>query len=283
MKGYLSETYKSLNDGDYISIQLKSNNIMYQKLPWEVMYQGSEYGFLAASSKVAISRVINDSSYKHLIPLDLPIKILLVFSEPRDVSAMGLDKEKRMIYQELEYYEKNGTVQIDLLNDPTVSEFTEKVVSGKYNILHYSGYDARLYNLAKNKVDTVSEGIVLLSNSKNQSRILFADDLTSIFRNQNSLRLIVFNTCYTTQELASALVKSGIPSVVSMQLPVTGVSAQMFSRFFYYRLFSEKFAVDIALSKVRSDYYNEPISFCTNQTYWFTPTLTTQIIDGNYF
>jgi len=282
LNSILCHIYRSLPDEYYLNIQLNlsSNSKKLFKVPWEFIYQGDELGFLSASNSITFSRVIDVK--KKLQPLEFPIKILLIFSDPPTIGNLGCEHEKNMLINVIKSYEERGIVSIETLNNPSVHELKDKIYKNYYHLIHYSGLDSKLFAIMSKEGNVNTEGIVLLNDSKTLPKVVDYEELAQIFENQNSVRLFVLNTCYTSEILAPALVKIGVPSVVSMQFPISVEASSLFPQYFYSYLLRENFAIDIALSQTRFNFYMDNKKFGKNRIDWVTPVLTTSVVDGDF-
>jgi len=262
----IRKIHSELLSNQFVRIQLKilQNDKRLFKVPWEFLFQGDDLGFLGASNDIALSRIINSNSKKSLTPLQFPMKMLLILSEPPSIGNLGCEEESELLRKVIRSYEQRGVVSVQTLRNPSMHELKQEIYKNCYHFVHYSGLDAKLFTKMSNQgMDT--EGIVLLNDAKTHPKVIDFKELAEVFGNQNTVRLFVLNTCYTSEVLAPALVGAGVPSVVSMQYPIGVEAGKLFPKYFYSHLFADKFVVDLALSKTRLDFYEDNKRFGKNK------------------
>jgi CHAT domain-containing protein len=116
--------------------------------------------------------------------------------------------------------------------------------AAEYHILHFAGYDMHAYS---NFVE--DEGVILLGERGER------DDLVQLLQGFPQLRLAVFNTCFTTDSLAPALIQCGVPSVIAWRGFNQDAVAVRFTSVFYALLVKLNWRVDAALAETRRILY----------------------------
>jgi CHAT domain-containing protein len=112
-----------------------------------------------------------------------------------------------------------------------------------------------------------------------------AFEVATLFRNHDSLRVIVMNACDTAVSgdldtmsgLAGALVQRGVPTVVAMQFPISDVAAISFAGQFYSSI-ADGLPVDAAVTEARRAIFFQP-----NYSEWATPVVVTRVGDCEVF
>jgi len=271
----LYESYEQLGADEGLRLQLElADEPRLWRIPWELAYGGPEIGFMAASApRTLFSRVLPTKLRRRLSPLQFPLKMLVVMSEPPGVDV-GCKQEEELLWDVLRPFRERQLVSIDIKWNPSPYQFQQWVLENSYHIVYFSGIDARMSGFG--------EGIVLVEEQK--PRYVEVNELCAIFRGQNAVRLVILNTCLTAEVVSPAIVRSGVPSVVGMQYPFDVQAGTMFPKYFLTSLFGSEplFAVDLAVAQARTAFYVDEKSFGRNRVDWITPVLTTSVTDGNF-
>ena len=166
-------------------------------------------------------------------------------------------------------------IVIDVLLDPTKQEWMAKLGAADYHILHFAGYDTHAYsNFVKD------EGVILLG-ERGERRDVVKDDLVQLLQGFPQLRLVVFNTCFTTDALAPALIQCGVPSVIAWRGFNQDAVAIRFTSVFYALLVKLNWRVDAALAETRRILYTEDVPGVPAP--WHGPALLTSIEGNDFF
>ena len=145
----------------------------------------------------------------------------------------------------------------------------------EYHVLHFIGHG--IYD--EDAQDGVFEG------TNQKTRLVTGRDLGLMIRGHRSLRLVVLNTCEGARMarddpfggVAQALVRQGIPAVISMQFEISDLAALVFSKSFYQAI-ADGLPVDLAMVEARKAMFADG-----NEIEWATPVLHLRSPDGRVF
>ena len=265
------------SQGQVLRLRLGLKGTRLPRLPWEVLHAGDRP--LATGIDVVFSRYqLNTGLMRPIkaIPSEpqQSLKILMVIASPSDQEALELVQEANHLKNELRRRPINGSPKIDLdiLEQPGREQLTQALEQGQYQVFHYAGHS----NLGESGGD-----VYLVSNKTGLTETLTGDDLAGLLAN-NGVKLAVFNSCrgaYTAasnvQEntkdgnLAEALVKRGIPSVLAMAERIPDEVALTLTRLLYRNL-NQGYPIDLSLSRARQGLIS---AYGSNQLYWALPVL----------
>ncbi|MCI0694184.1 CHAT domain-containing protein [candidate division KSB1 bacterium] len=257
-----------------LRIRLISETSDLDIVPWECLCDSQRDSYLTASGATRpfrrqVPARIEPLSYS----MKLPLRILLISCGPLDLPLLDLDREWHWLQSSLRNFDTRK-VQIDRLIDPTPSQVLEKLQEKEYHIFHFSGHDT--YAISEEK----GEGIVLMGND-GEKRSVVKDELIQLLQGFSSIRLVVTNTCYTANQLAPSLVRSGIPSAIGIRYWIEDEPAIFFTKLFYSFLLQSGLRIDTALAETRRELYIQ-----TQQEYpidWCYPTLYTCVPGDEFF
>jgi len=218
-------------------------------LPWELLYQEETRQFLNLSRKSPVSRdlVVPRPALPLVFPS--PLNLLAVTVNPQGTDTLELDKERKNLEAALR---ETSTVEVDLPQVSTAAELRRELRRKPYHVLHFMGhgdFDGQR-----------GEGQVLFEDERGGLDPVPAQDFADELRDCESLRLVVLNACSTGRwggdgadpfgGVALALILSGLPAVLAMQVPISDEAAIAFSQELYQHL-AEGDAVDTALVEGR--------------------------------
>ncbi len=247
-------------------------------LPWELLYRKETREFLNLSSHTPLVRYLDVQRPHTPLPLEPPLRILIVISSPADCRQLDLDKERALIERGWGRYEG---VQVDFVEEATVLALQGKLAARLYHVLHYMGHG--------DFDEQSGQGMLLMEDAHGQASPVDGESLGILLRDARTLRLVFLNACETakvTREhgldpfagVASALVLAGIPAVVAMQFPISDRAAITYAGTFY-PLLAQGFPVDQAAAEGR-----RAIRLSRRGTMeWATPVLFMRAPDGVLF
>lgn len=265
------------NQRQVLRLRLGMKGTRLPRLPWEVLHAGDRP--LATGTDVAFSRYQLSTRLMtpvHGLPSTLhqPLKILMVISGPSDQETLELAQEASHLQEELKSRSPNEppAIQLTILEQPGREQLTQALEQGQYQVFHYAGHS----NLGESGGD-----VYLVSNKTGLTETLNGDDLAGLLVN-NGVQLAVFNSCrgaYTAtsdsqengqeRNLAEALVKRGIPSVLAMAERIPDEVALTLTRLLYRNL-NLGYPIDLSLSRARQGLI---AAYGSNQLYWALPVL----------
>lgn len=225
------------------------------RLPWELLRDPRTGAFLALSRRTQIVRQL---ALDEVAVLDPPrparrLRILVVLSCPPGLDALDLPAERRKIEEAVR---GRPEIAVTFVENPTFGDLTEALRRDRFHVLHYMGHGSR--------DEDSGQGYLLLAGSDDRPARVEGERLAQVVRDVDSLRLVVLNACETGRTpggaeqpftgLAHALIRSRVPAVLAMQLPIPDRAAIELSRVFYRNL-AEGDAVDEALAEARVAVY----------------------------
>jgi tetratricopeptide (TPR) repeat protein len=238
-------------------------------LPWELLRH--EGRFLVADNTLALTRSpVGAVPYTETLG-ELPLRILLVLSEPLSASPIAPERQARGLAHGLRDLAAEGAVVVDELRPPTYDALVEAVRGGDYHVLHFYGHG----------VYHEGAGYLLFEDPYGGPDQVRADDVGAVL-NRSDVRLVVMGACQSAMvgpstgsgqvadqwsSTAAALLRAGVPLVVGMQVSMRVVAAQAFTRQFYLSLAAGKDvaqALGDARLPLRRDAYGKS---------WFIPAL----------
>ncbi len=281
LRGLLAESLARLpEDGEHglrIKLCFDPEVLPIGQLPWEIVFWKERREFLNLGRRMSVVRYLNvpRGARPRLVP---PLRILLASACPDGVDDLEFDTEAGRIEEALR---KVPSVQVEWLQHATPQRIREKLLEAPFHVFHFMGHG---------KFDPRSgEGVLLLEDDERRQCRLPGRILAHLLRDFPSLQLAFLNACRTACSareagfdpfagVASALILSGMPAVLAMQLSVSDDAASLFSTAFYRRIAAGD-PVDAATSEGRmAVLLGEPTS-----SEWATPALFLRSWDGRLF
>ncbi len=265
--------------GKGLRIRLRLEPPELSAIPWEYLYDELNDLFLAVSPETPITRYIQVPEPPRSITIHPALKVLAVISNPVNLAERGLpeldaEKEKQVLSQALEEWEKEGLVQLEFLDHAVASEIRERLRRYQPHIFHFIGHgvfeDDRAY--------------LVIEDDDRRFRLITGRTFREFFLGNDFTKLVILNACQSattssTQPmvgLAPNLVRRGLPAVVAMQYSIYDDTAIKFSREFY-RALAVGFPVDTAISEARRGIY---IDCGVERRDWGIPVLFMRAPDG---
>jgi CHAT domain-containing protein len=243
-------------------------------LPWESLFHPRRRTFLALAGAQRPMRLeLCSCDLIRPAAIAKPVRMLFVGSRPLDMPPLDVERELNWLQTALK--DSPDQIEIDVLLDPTPQEWVAKLSGADYHILHFAGYDTHAYSNFRH-----DEGVMLLG-AHGERRDVFKDDLVQLLQGFPQLRLAVFNTCFTTDALAPALIQCGVPSVIAWRGFNLDAVAVRFTSVFYALLVKLHWRVDAALAETRRILYAESIPGAPAP--WHGPALLTSIEGNDFF
>jgi len=247
-------------------------------LPWEYLYREDTREFLNLSRRTPIVRYLEVPRPVEPLPVEGPLRVLVVIASPRDYPPLDLAREQRLIQQALG---EHPEVELDFLDQATPAALQRRLAQRDYHILHYMGHGGF--------DEQTGQGVLLLEDEEGYGQPLSGEDLGILLRDAPTVRLVFLNACETARVtrqqgqdpfagVATALVLQGIPAVVAMQFPISDEAALAFAREFYPAL-AAGYPVDAAVAEGRKAIRLED----PGSMEWGTPVLFMRAPDGVIF
>lgn len=274
---YLRSLDNVLNQNKGLRLRLRINVPEFHDLPWEYLYNPQFSQFLALSKDTPIIRYIELPYTTRALPVESPLKILVMISSPEGYPPLNVDGELKKLNTALQPLISKNLISLEMLEQPTLSALQKKLRREKIHIFHYVGH-GKYY-------EQKQDGMLLLEDEHSRGRPTSGQHLGAILHDHHHLRLVVLNACEgarTSAEdpyagVAQTLVRQGIPAVLAMQFEIFEEAAITFAQEFYSAIV-DGYPVDASLSEAR-----KAIFATNNDTEWGTPVLFMRTPDGVLF
>lgn len=219
-------------------------------LPWELLYDDV---LLSANADTPFSRLMPSEVSWGGRSTSLPLRILVVAANPRDLADKGLAPLPADAADELRQFD-GEKLHFDVLEPPVTLERLESRLRDGYQGLHifaHGVYSQRSERAALWLEDTQGNGQAAQDKD-------IGDVLRRLGQSQRP-RLVFLAACQSaTRSAANAFVglgpllgRAGAPAVIAMQDNVSLNAARTLSRTFYERLATSDGLVDLALNEAR--------------------------------
>lgn len=245
------------------------------RLPWELLHQ-RDRGFLGLSLSSPIVRYLNVPRPPTPVPLDGPLRVLVVIALPADVPYLNLGLERIQIETA---WRGVSEADVRFLEGANRESLFQSLAEGRCHVLHFMGHG---------EMDAVSgEGALILEGHEGETDYLTGSRLAELLESDSLPALVVLNACRTAEGtqtadafagVAGSLVKAGILSVVAMQAPISDCAALAFSKKLFRRLAAGD-PVDAAVTAGRLAI--RAISESSSE--WSIPVLFMRRPDGKIF
>jgi hypothetical protein len=247
-------------------------------LPWEFLYDRSINRFLSLSVETPIVRYLAVDYPTNPLRTLLPLRVLVMVSNPNDAEYQDLDVEKEIadLKKAVASLQEKGHLFLDFI-PATLDDLKLALRENRYQIFHFIGHGG---------FDPGSQdGALVLETDGGRASITSGGTLGTFLSDHGPLCLAVLNACEGARSanndpfagVAQTLVQQGVPAVVAMQFEITDRAAIAFSKDFYASLVLG-LPVDFAVSEARKGIYAQP-----NATEWATPVLYLRSPDGVLF
>ena len=274
---YLRSVDNVLSKNKGLRVRLHINVPEFNDLPWEFLYNPQFGQFVALSQNTPIIRYIELPYTTRALPVQTPLKILVMISSPEGYPQLDIEKEWEKLNRALKPLLNQNMVMLEKLELPTLSALQKKLRQDKVHIFHYVGHGKYF--------EDKQDGMLLLEDENQRGRPTSGQHLGAILHDHYHLRLVVLNACEgarTSAEdpyagVAQTLVRQGIPAVLAMQFKIFEDAAMTFAEEFYSAIV-DNYPVDAALSEAR-----KAIFASNNDVEWGTPVLFMRTPDGMLF
>ncbi len=260
-----------------LRIRLRIDAPELATLPWEYMLDSVEDRFLATSAETVLFREIPLRLPARPTTLTLPMRILVVVSNPQGVQALDTVKEQEVIRSALAEQIQGGRIEVQFVTPATIANINQAMRQFRPHVFHFIGH-----GLFEN-----DEACLVLEEEDGSARLINERDFREFFAGDNETRIAVLNACQTATVssskplvgLAPRLLQRQLSGVVAMQFPLQDKAALIFSREFY-RSLALGYGVDTAVADARRGILME----LGGQTIdWGVPVLFLRAKDGNLF
>jgi tetratricopeptide (TPR) repeat protein len=244
-------------------------------LPWELLYDRSDDWFLALSDRTPIVRYVQLPQQPRPVQVTLPLRVLVIRSEPDDYPELDLEAEWGQVTAALGDLTEAGALAFTELAAPTLGQLRTALMRDTFHVLHYMGHGG---------FDADSGGMLLFTDRSGRGVPVTGSDLGVMLRDHTSLRVAVLNACEAARTdpadpfagVADTLVRRGIPAVIAMQFEVSDKAAIEFAPALYGALAAGR-PVDAAVAEARKAVYTvSPLE-------WATPVLYLRADNAHLF
>jgi CHAT domain-containing protein len=167
-----------------------------------------------------LSRVPHGLAEMQPPPAPLPLRILVVIAAPDDQKPLDTEEEIGVIQTAMDEAVRAGRVQVEYLDDATLSAIGEALRRFQPHILHYTGHG---------KYEEEAERSYLaLEDDSGQTRPAGIKELRPHLKDAKDLHLVLLSGCQTARTsdvdafsgVASGLLQEDIPAVLAMQYSI---------------------------------------------------------------
>lgn len=219
-------------------------------LPWEYLYDETRGDYLSVSQNTRIVRNVPLDFPADALTVPPPMRILGFTASPSDLPKLDIPHEKEQMEKALAEHIESGMIKLVWVEGETWRDLCVALENGEWHVLHFIGHGGF--------DDEDQEGVVALCDDDGKSDLLPATKLGRLLADENSLKLVLLNSCEgsrsSTSELfsstATILSRIGAEAVVSMQDEISDRAAISFSRDFYSCLRDGR-SVDYAVTQAR--------------------------------
>jgi CHAT domain len=213
------------------------------RIPWEFLRRNGKD--LASQRDCTIVRELVTAEPARPYLVEGKIRMLGVIANPR--RDLDVEGEKRRVTEALE--KCNDQVELEWLEDCTFKSLQRKL-QDTYHILHFVGHSAFTDD---------GDSIILLTDENGMAKEQSADSVAQLIGRQNSLQLVVFNSCDGARtklddpfaSIATMLVQQGESAVIAMQFEISDRAAKAFAEELYFCLIDRRYPIDAAVAEAR--------------------------------
>ncbi len=254
-----------------IGDKLESEALSYLTMPWEYMCDPEHGFYLGCSGRTMLVRKIMLPQAVQPFTTELPLRVLVVISEPHDQHPFGREEAWCGVEQGLKDASTQGSILYKRLAQPTFESLQRELQAWKPHVLHFIGHG----NLYEGK-----GGALAFEDDYGAMHLVYANDLQQALGGEG-LRLVFLTSCRSAETdptddfsgATQALIKGGIPAVLAMQFAVPIVSANIVVRAFYSAL-AQTQTIDEAVTAARKGVFASAESATARD--WGIPVLYLQ-------
>lgn len=218
-------------------------------LPWELMHSPRiPPGFLVLNKRISITRYISLFQPLKKPEFHIPLKILVVVSNPSDLRPLKVQNEIKLLKKSLRMLRWGGDVRLRFCRKATL-EFLRKELDRKPDIVHYIGHSY---------FDPSENASYLCFETEAGHHELVDEETIGNMLYESSIKLVILNSCEsatasesnTFTGISQNLVKIGVPAVLAMQIEIPDETALWFSSVFYSK-FLTNYSMESAVAEAR--------------------------------
>jgi hypothetical protein len=260
----------------------------YLRAPFELLrterdYLVLEYPVFRAIADAFSSRTaLSPTFIENLRLRNIPLRVLLVASDPHGRIAHDVDQEIETIFRIFDEAKPSLKVLVEvaviLTEDATAARVRDCLQNSSYHVFHYAGHSA--WN-----PDNPEQSGLLVRDERGAETIISAAQLAAWTRHSD-LRFCFLSSCEGTRSdtehrllhydflgLADALIQAGLPEALGFRWPVSSPGALRLAASFYRTLLSESsFNIERAVLMARCQMAERDRDDLT----WLSPILIAQ-------
>ena len=270
LKEWGSATFKALFvrqefgswPSDLESIQIRSNDPEILSWPWEALFH-PECGAIGLVYKVsrALDVVTPQASQKPFGKERLNILVIIARPFERDVHYRSIARPLMTLIRS-----EAVPVNVDILRPPTFEQLSKHLSErpSYYHVLHFDGHGG--YGSIRGGEVEIISGHLMFENELGEEELKTAFELSALLR-ECPVPLVVLNACQSAAidrhaqdafaSVATALISSGVGSVVAMSHSLYVSAAEVFIPAFYTALFKNGTVADAVLNGRQEMYRNK--------------------------
>ncbi|MET9730387.1 CHAT domain-containing protein [Streptomyces sp. NPDC006458] len=251
---------------DRLQIVLRLDSPELTLLPWETLFDPQQNTYICRHEPMV--RHLFASQTPDSLPVEPPLRILVVIASPRKLPSLDTDAERERLENALAAERRAGRVELVWLTDANWDTLHLSLMDGPWHVVHFIGHGD--YD------DTSEEGLIALVGEGGTAHMVHASALATLLGEAvPAPRLVVLNSCSSAQgegrdgfsSVGAALVYGGISAVAAMQFAVTDQASVRFAQGFYTALAHGR-SVDDAVKSGRIS-----ILGMSHSLEWITPVL----------
>jgi WD40 repeat protein len=273
---YVASRQRAHEQGSVLRLVLRVRPPELARLPWEFLFDPGQQDYLGLS--MPLVRYSEMLAPRQPLQVALPLRVLGMVARPGDQHSLEIDDEQRRLRIALADLEHEGLVELSWVSGQTYTTLEDALDEGPWHVFHFVGHGG--YNR-----DT-EEGTLALADHSGRTQWVGADDLSRLFAEHHTLRLVVLNACDTGRSgaldafssTAGAMVRRWIPAVLAMQFEISDLAAIKFAQTFYESV-AKRRPVDDSVMRAR-----RALRLDNSHTLeWGTPVLYLRAPEGRIF
>lgn len=280
--GELTQLYRASlaiarQQGDPLRIRLRVSAPELAVVPWEYLYDPDEQIHLATNAETAFVRYIPVRIPARPTQVALPLRVLLVASNPHDMPALDVELEVSIVRKALELWIADGRLLLEVLERATVVDVNQALRRFDPHVFHFIGHGLFVDDTA----------FLVFQDDENRASLVDEHKIQELFSGCKSTRLAILNACQSAAAssarplvgLAPRLLQRQVSGVVAMQHAIADEAAAVFAREFYQSLI-QGYPIEAAVAEGRRGIFLELGAAYRD---WGTPVLFLRAKDGRLF
>jgi hypothetical protein len=217
-----------------------------QDMPWELLRDAR--GPLVLRPECRLVRAVPVAVVHPPLPVRLPLRVLVIATNPKDETVLDLDQELRVLVEAL----KPPQFEVTVCPEPTL-EGVKAALARAPHVIHYVGHSGVQQG----------QGNVILHDPRGETVWLSPDGVAAML--PLTCRLICLSTCVSRKNyhiagllrMAQAPANVSLPTLVVNQYPVRPETAAQFWRAFYCQLVVSDGSVSQAVHAGRGEVHTK--------------------------